>query len=181
MSFWKIFFGSLLAFVIGFIVIFLFIIFFIAGVASTFTSEEPTTVKANSVLSLDLDYDIPEQTNYQPYFGFSLSDFRPSVNPGLYDIVKSIQKAKTDDNIKGIYLNFGFAGGSMATTEQIRTALADFKTSGKFIVAYSELYTEKTYSLCSIADKVYVNPKGGIEFNGMNAQYMFYKHLLEKI
>lgn len=181
MSFWKVFFGSLLAFIIGFFVVIFLSVLFIAGIASTLTKEEPVTVKANSVLSLDLDYDIPEQTTYRPNFGFSFADFSASVDPGLYDIVKNIQKAKNDDNIKGIYLNFGFSGGSMATTEQIRTALEDFRKSGKFVVAYAELMTEKSYYLCSVSDKVFVNPKGGIEFNGFNAKYTFYKHLLDKV
>jgi len=181
MSFWKVFFGSLLAFVVGFILLMLLFIGLIAGIATSLTSEEPVSMKRNSVLTLDLDYDIPEQTAYQPVSIFMFSSLEPTLNPGLYDIVKNIQKAKDDDNIKGIYLNFGFSGGSMATTEQIRNALEDFKKSGKFVIAYSELYSERTYYLCSIADKVFVNPKGSIEFNGMNVQYMFYKHLLEKI
>lgn len=153
----------------------------IAGIFATFSNEEPVTVKSNSVLSLDLDYDIPEQTTYEPFSVFSFSDFDPTLDPGVYDIVKNIQKAKDDADIKGIYLNFGFAGGGMATIEQIRNALEDFKKSGKFVIAYAEIFTERTYYLSSVADKVFVNPKGSIEFNGSNAQYMFYKHLLDKI
>lgn len=86
MSFWKVFFGSLLAFIIGFFVVIFLSVLLIAGIASTFTKEEPVTVKANSVPSLDLDYDIPEQTTYRPNFGFSFADFSASVDPGLYEI-----------------------------------------------------------------------------------------------
>src|SRR5206468_12969861 len=117
-------------------------------------SEEELTVKENSVLKLDLDYEIPEQTSYQPVTVFSLKDFPSPQHPGVYDIVKGIEKAKDDANIKGIYLNFGFAGGGMATTEQIRNALEDFKQSGKFVIDYAEIFTERTYYLCSVTDKV---------------------------
>ena len=181
MSFWKIFFGSLLAFVIGsFLVLFIFIAF-IFGIAAAFSSEETVSVKPSSVLSLDLSYEIPEQTTYEPFQGFNFRDFHPYIAPGVYDIIKSIEKAKDDDNIKGIYLQSGFIGGGLATTNQIRDALLDFKKSGKFIVAYSEIYTEKGYYLASIADKVIVNPKGIIAFNGMSAQYPFFKELLNKV
>lgn len=181
MSFWKVFFGALLAFVVGTILVTVISLLLLFGIVATFTSEEAVTVKANSVLTLNLDYDIPEQTVYRPYFGFPFNEFRSEMNPGVYDIVKNIQKAKEDDNIKGIYLRFGFMGGNMATTEQIRTALADFKASGKFVIAYSELYSERAYYLCSVADEVFVNPKGGIEFNGLNARYTFFKRLLDKV
>jgi protease-4 len=181
MSFWKIFFGSLTAFVVGTVLLFLLMIMFIAGIASLFSNNEPTTTKENSILSLNLSYEIPEQTTYQPFSDFSFTDFEPSISPGLYDILKNIEKAKDDDNIKGIYLTFGYIGAGMATTDQVRNALVDFKKSGKFVVAYTELYTEKAYYLCSVADKVIVNPKGVVEFNGTNAQYVFFKRLLDKI
>jgi protease-4 len=181
MSFWKVFFGSLLAFVIGtFLVIFL-VVAIVAGIASSFSKSEPLTVKANTVLKIDLSYDIPEQTSYQPFQDFSFSDFDPTITPGLYDIVKNIKKAKEDEHIKGIFLTSGFMSAGMATTDQIRDALIDFKQSGKFIIAYSELYSEKAYYLGSVADKIIVNPKGIVEFNGMSAQYPFFKGLLEKL
>ncbi|HUM48423.1 MAG TPA: signal peptide peptidase SppA, partial [Chitinophagales bacterium] len=118
---------------------------------------------------------------YIPFQGLSFSDFKPAIAPGVYDIMKNIEKAKTDPSIKGIYLHFGYVGLGMANTDQIRNALMDFKQSGKFVIAYSEIYTEKAYYLCSVADKVIVNPKGVVEFNGMNAQYPFFKGLLEKV
>lgn len=180
MSFWKIFFGSLLAFVMGTFLLFFIIIAFVAAVATSFSNVE-VAVSPNSVLSLHLDYEIPEQTTYIPFQGLSFSDFKPAIAPGVYDIMKNIEKAKTDPSIKGIYLNFGYVGLGMANTGQIRNALLDFKKSGKFIVAYSELYSEKAYYLCSVADKVILNPKGVVEFNGMSARYPFFKGLLDKV
>jgi protease-4 len=180
MSFWKIFFGSLLAFIIGSFLFIFILIALVAGIASSFSENEPTSIKSGSLLSLDLDYEIPEQTSYAPFDDFSFTDFRPAITPGVYDIMKNIDKAKDDPNIKGIYLNFGYVGLGMGNTDQLRNALLDFKKSGKFIIAYSALYTEKAYYLCSVADKVIVNPKGVVEFNGMSAQYMFFKKLLDK-
>lgn len=180
MSFWKIFFGSLLAFVMGTFLLFFIIIAFVAAVATSFSNVE-VAVSPNSVLSLHLDYEIPEQTTYIPFQGLSFSDFKPAIAPGVYDIMKNIEKAKTDPSIKGIYLNFGYVGLGMANTGQIRNALLDFKKSGKFIVAYSEFYSEKAYYLCSVADKVILNPKGVVEFNGMSARYPFFKGLLDKV
>lgn len=181
MNFWKIFFGSLLAFVIGIFLVIFIGIALIAGVASSFSDKGTASIKPNSILELNLGYEIPEQTNYIPFAGTSFSDFKPAIAPGVYDIMKNIEKAKEDASIKGIYLHFGYVGTGMANTDQIRNALLDFKKSGKFIVAYSELYSEKSYFLCSAADKVIVNPKGFVEFNGMSAQYPFFKRLLNKV
>ncbi|MBA2422626.1 MAG: signal peptide peptidase SppA [Chitinophagales bacterium] len=181
MSFWKIFFGSLLAFVLGSFLVMLIIVLSIAGIASSFSNDDPVGIKSNSILSLNLNYEIPEQTTYTPFNGFSFTDFEPTIAPGVYDIVKSIEKAAEDPNIKGIYLHFGFVGLGMANTGQLRDAVINFKKSGKFVVAYSEIYTEKAYYLCSAADKVTLNPKGIVEFNGLNAQIIFFKKLLDKV
>ncbi len=181
MSFWKNFFSSLLAFIVGAILFLFILIAMIAGLVSSIGNQAPATVKSNSILRLDLGYEIPEQTSYIPFQEFSFADFEPAVAPGVYDIIRNIKKAKTDPAIKGIYLNSGYIGTGMANTEQIRNALLDFKSSGKFIVAYAEVYSEKAYYLSCVADKVVVNPKGVVEFNGMSAQYMFFKGLLEKV
>jgi protease-4 len=153
----------------------------VAGIASSYTNEEPVKIKSNSLLSINLNYAIPEQTSYTPFEGFSFTDFEPSIAPGVYDIVKNIEKAADDPNIKGIYLHFGFLELGMANTAQLRNALINFKKSGKFVVAYSEIYSEKAYYLCSAADKVALNPKGIVEFNGLNANIMFFKNLLDKV
>ena len=101
MSFWKIFFGSLLGFVVGIVLITILFVFVVAGIVAGLSSDETATVKTNSILSLDLDYDISEQTTYKPVSIFSFSDFEPTENPGLYEIVKNIRKAKDDADIKG--------------------------------------------------------------------------------
>lgn len=181
MNFWKIFFGALLAFIVGSFLVILLGVFAFSGLVASFTQPEAPAVSSNSVLSLRLDYDIPEQTKYFPSFGFTPSALRPSVMPGVNDIIQSIQRAKNDPHIKGIYLHSGYFGGGWATALQIRNTILDFKKSGKFVVSYAEVYTQKSYYLCSTADSIYVNPHGAIEFNGLAAQYMFYKKLFDKL
>src|SRR5690606_30042096 len=89
--------------------------------------------------------------------------------------------AKTDDRIKGIYLDLSGVSASFATLQEIRDALVDFKTSGKFIVAYGDHYTQRAYYLVSTADKVYINPEGTIDFRGLASQTMFLKGALDKL
>ena len=96
-------------------------------------------------------------------------------------ILKTIEKAKTDDRIKGIYLDLNVVNGGMATVEEIRNALEDFKTTGKWIVSYSEIYTQKGYYLASVADKIYLNPAGMMELRGLSSQLMFFKNALAKL
>ena len=105
---------------------------------------------------------------------------KPSKSLGLNTILKNIDKAKNDDNIKGIYLNLKGLNTGIASVEEIRNALAKFRESGKFIVAYSDYYSQKTYYLASVADQIYLNPAGGMDFVGLSAQLMFFKNALEK-
>jgi protease-4 len=100
---------------------------------------------------------------------------------GLNDILKNIQLAKNDDKIKGIYLDLSYISAGMATIEEIREALIDFKTSGKFIVSYSEGYSQKAYYLASVSDKIFLNPVGSIDFKGLSGQVMFFKGTLDKL
>ena len=127
---------------------------------------------------LDLNGTLEERTKDNPlkqFFGEELSTY------GLDDILSSIKKAKENDDIKGIYIQAKMLGASYASLQEIRNALVDFKKSGKFIVAYSDNYTQKLYYLSSVADKVLLNPKGVIEWKGIAAEPMFYKDLLEKV
>src|SRR5690606_29809813 len=95
--------------------------------------------------------------------------------------LKNIKKAKDDDNIKGIFINAAINPNGTATTEAIRNQILDFKESGKFVVAYSEIMTQKAYDLASVADKIYLNPMGVVEFSGLNSELMFLKGMLEKL
>lgn len=169
-----------LATVVG-IILSSIVIFFIGAIilfGTIASSDSEVKVKANSVMFLDLNGMLEERTEDNPFKEFIGDDFSTY---GLDDILSSIKKAKENEDIKGIYIQAKNLGASYASLQEIRNALADFKKSGKFIVAYSDNYTQKLYYLCSVADKVLLNPKGIIEWKGLAAQPMFYKDLLEKI
>lgn len=134
-------------------------------------------VEKNSVFVLNLSGTISEQGSENPLSMFTGDN---SLNSGLNDILSSIQKAKANDDIKGIYIEAGALMTNYATLQEIRNALADFRKSGKWIVAYGDFYTQGAYYVASVANKVYINPKGAIDWHGIGAQTMFYKDFMAK-
>jgi protease-4 len=181
MGFFKTFFAALFASIAGFFIIVLLGFIIIAGIIASATKEDETKLEANSILHLNLDYSISEKTSNNPFENFNFSTFESSSNLGLNDILKNIKKAKEDENIKGIYLDVSIMPNGVATTEAIRKELIDFKTSGKFVVAYAEVMTQKAYYLLSVADKIYLNPYGLIEFSGLNTELAFFKNMLDRL
>lgn len=168
--------GAALGTVLGLLVIVILLI----GVLSMAGSEEKTIILPKSILHLKLDNRIVDRASKNPLE--NISPFKGMENQtGLNDILNSIEAAKKDDNIKGIYLNILGIPTGIATTEEIRNALLDFKKSGKFVVSFSDYYPQKTYYLASVADKVYLNPVGAIDFKGLSAEVMFFKNALEKV
>lgn len=163
--------SSIALFIIGMVTLF--------GLAST--SETETTVSKNSIMMLDLNGTLVERTQESPLGILSQWLGDDSSTYGLDDILSSIQKAKENDNIKGIYLQALSLNTSYASLQEIRNALLDFKKSGKFVVAYSDNYTQGLYYLASVADKLLLNPKGMIEWRGIASAPLFYKDLLQKI
>lgn len=177
----KDFFKYTLATVLGLIVA--GIIFTVIGIASlagmiASTSGSETVVKDNSIFVLDLSGTVKERYQSSPIDQLMGDRINTS---GLDDILASIRKAKDDEKIKGIYLNAGALACSPASLEAIRNALLDFKESKKFIVAYGGAYTQSTYYLASVADKIAVNPSGSIGWHGLASQTMFLKDLLDKL
>lgn len=161
------------------------IVLFIISMGTLFgimsASDTETIVKKNSVMMLDLNGTLVERTQEDP-LGILSQWFGDESNTyGLDDILSSIQKAKENENIKGIYLQASSLGASYASLQEIRNALLDFKESGKFIIAYADSYTQGLYYLSSVADKVLLNPKGMIEWRGIASTPLFYKDLLQKI
>lgn len=155
--------------------------FFIISLVSMATmSSVGETVEDNSVLVVKLEGALEERSEENPLgklLGSSLTD-----SQGLEDLLASIKRAETDDNIKGIYLEAGsMTSGTPAVLEELRNALVDFKKSGKFIVSYGDTYSQGTYYVCSVADSILVNPHGMLEWRGMAVQTMYYKDLLDKI
>ena len=132
------------------------------------------------VLRLELNGEIQDRVEEMP---FDLSEITgQDVNIlGLNDILANIKKAKTDENIKGIYIEIGLISAGFATREEIRNALLDFKESGKFITTYSEIYTQGSYYLASVADYICMYPEGGMELRGLNSTIPFFTNALKKM
>ncbi len=156
----------------------LFLIGMIVLVGMITSSDSETMVKKNSVMMLKLDGSLTERSQESPLDFLIDSE---TETQGLDDILASIQKAKEHEDIKGIYLQTGTFRGGLPSMEEIRNALLDFKKSGKFIVAYGDVYTQRQYYLASVADKIMLNPQGMIEWSGISATPMFYKNLLDKL
>ncbi len=151
----------------------------IVAIIGMIASEETTTkVKDNSVFVLNLSGTLEERAKQDVFAQFTGN---VSENLGLDDILYAINEAKDNKDIKGIYIEAGaFISDSPASSQAIRNSLADFKKSGKWIVAYGETYTQTSYYICSVADKVLLNPQGMVDWHGMAAQPMFLKDLLAK-
>lgn len=178
-DFFKFTLATLTGIVLSGIVLFIIGIATLVGIISS--SDTETVVKKNSVMMLDLKGTLVERT--QESLEGLLGKFTGEAGNtyGLDDILASIKKAKENDNIKGIYIQASWLDAPYASLQAIRTALEDFKESGKFVVAYSDNYTQGLYYLSSVADKVMLNPKGMIEWRGLASAPIFYKDLLQKL
>ena len=182
-DFLKILIASALGFLIAQILISIIaIIVFIGAAGSLFSSmsTDKFILQNNSVLNLRLDGAIVERVAEPDPFTSMLSSQYPSAM-GLNDIVSAIRKAKSNDNIKGIYLDTRAFSASMATLAEIRSELENFKESGKFIVSYADTYTQGGYYLASIADKIAINPQGMLDLHGLSSTPIFFKDALDKL
>lgn len=172
-----------LATIVGVIIAGLLLLFITIGMFSAMVSmsEQPTQIESNSVLMMKFDHQIVDRAPKNPLGDLDLGVFKSTRAAGLNDILDCIRKAKTDDNIKGIYLNPMDIQAGLATVEEIRTALADFKTSGKFVYAYGDVFSQKAYYLVTVADSLVLNPQGSVDFRGLGGERSFYKKALEKL
>ena len=171
----------MLAVVVGVIIVHVLygVIFLLICLSAAGSSSSDVSVKDNSVLRISLTADMPDKVT--DGMSFDYMSMTPIKQIGLNDALKSIEKAKTDDRIKGIYLDMDGASAGTATIEELRNKLIEFKESGKFIISYATAYSQFGYYLASVADEVYVNPQGGMSWQGMCSQIMFYKNVLEKL
>ncbi len=173
--FFKIFFASLTA-----LVIFSVILFFIAlGILRSATSPDKPDLGSNGILVLDLSTMFNEQAKNNP-LAF-LSGDAASNAPGLYDVVRMIHYAKTDSTIKGLYIKADYNSNGYASSEELVQAVNDFKESKKFVIAYGENLTQKSYYVAATADKVYCHPKGMLEWDGFSVNLLFMKDLLDRL
>jgi len=179
----KSFFKYLLATIVGVLLSFLLIFLIMMGIAGSMVSsaDKAVEVKDNTILYMDLKNEIVDRASSNPFETFDLATFEPQKNLGLNEILKAIAKAKDDPRIKGILLEFDVVNAGAATTGEIREALREFKESGKFVVSYSDTYSQKAYYLASVADSIYLNPEGMVEWLGLRSEIMFYKKAFEKL
>jgi len=175
------FIGSLFKIAFGFLLGIFLLIFFVVFIGFMFTPSDTERIEIKSVLRLTMKEALREQSLENPLANAPVPFLGSESGVGVYDMKQNILKAKDDKNIEGIYLQLSSIKGGFASIEEIRNALIDFKKSGKFVYAYGELYTEGAYYLASIADKIFLNPRGMMEFNGLTAEYTFYKGTLEKL
>jgi protease IV len=175
----KEFFKMMFASMAGFILIMLLCTIIMFGIFAAIlasSTKEIVNVEPNSILKISLDKPILDRSPKNPFI------MGPMNKPiGLNDILNDIRQAKNDPNIKGILLDISTIPAGMATIGEIRDALLDFKTSGKFIVAYSEYYTQGAYWLATVADKIYMQPEGVLFFKGLNIELTFIKGTLDKL
>ena len=176
--FWKAFFASLLAIVAASILLIVLLI----GTISALTSfkDQIVTIKSQSLLMLKLDGRIVERKSNNPFEDIELPGIKTSNTTGLNQILSCIEKAKTDDRIKGIYLELSEINAGYATVEEIRNALIDFRKSGKFIYTYADMISQKAYYLATTSDSLMLNPMGMFDFRGLNAEHTFFKKAMDK-
>ena len=175
-------FASMLGFLLsGILLIVIFIALVSSAISNAGKEEDEVSVKENSVLHIEFGQEIVDRASKNPLENFDFISFKPNESTGLDKILENLEKAASDTKIKGIFLDITNVPAGIATVEEIRNALIEFKKSKKFIVAYSEIYTQKTYYLTSVADKIYLNPQGAIEIKGLGGEIMFYKGALEKL
>src|SRR6476660_3845107 len=174
-SFFKIFFASLLA-----LIVFVFVaVLIIVGIVASARSGDKPDLGSTAVLILDLTKQYKEQKE-ENEFNFIRGNADQDV-PGLYDVVRMIDYAKSDSSVKGIYIKADDNANGFAASEEIRNALLDFKKGGKFIIAFGDVISQKAYYVASVANKLYCNPKGTVDWLGLETTLFFLKGALEKL
>ncbi len=180
----KQFFKYVLATVTGIIVISIigFILFFMVIGAIISSAEKQVSVKNNSMLVINLEHMIVDRSPNDPFEDLDLPGLSRVKTIGLDEIQESLEKAVYDDRIKCVYLKLSLTNGGMASVEEIRNMLIQFKeNSDKPVYAYGNMYDQKSYYLATVADKIVVHPMGSVDFRGLGGEMMFYKNMLDKI
>jgi protease-4 len=175
----------MIGFIFGYIVIIIIVTSIMIGTVSYIVSKSMKTdnevvIQDKSILKIDF-FTLAERVDDSPLASFS-SNFNEDMAPlSLKGVTDEIKKAKTDHKISGIYLNFGMVSLGLSSLNEVRTALLDFKKSGKFMYAYSDYYTEKSYYLASVADSVFMQPEGNLIFNGFHMEMAFLRGTFDKL
>lgn len=177
-QFFKMMFASALGVFVAIGIFFFVSIFMLIGMVGSMGGSSVYTPKENTVFRIHLDGSITDVAKENP---FAALTGEKSKAISLSSLLSAIEKAKNNDNVKGIYLDAASLSAGTADLQAIRRALIDFKESGKFIVAYADFYTQGAYYVCSVADKVFTNPEGGVNLVGLASRSMFFKGLMDKV
>jgi protease-4 len=177
-DFVKFVFASCLGMTIAGVLLFSFGSAMVTRSISAFSEDSAPVVKSNSVLNISLNAPIPEKTNNVQVDRF---DIETGSILGLHDMVRAIRHAASDDDIQGVMIDLSGVGLGQANTSYLRNEILDFKKSGKFVLAYAQMYSRGTYYVASAADKIYINPFSIMEFDGFAATIPFFKGLLDKM
>ncbi|MDR2286965.1 MAG: signal peptide peptidase SppA [Prevotellaceae bacterium] len=164
----------LLASILGILIVSVILLSIVAVIGS----DTPVVVKDNSILKISLNKPLEDRAGIP---NIDIFNFEVTTNLGLNNVLNGIERAKYDNRINGIYLELSSIQAGIASVEEIRDALLNFKESGKFILAYAESYSQKAYYLATVADKIYLNPFGSIDFAGISSKLTFFKGLLDKL
>ncbi|MBL7886097.1 MAG: signal peptide peptidase SppA [Flavobacterium sp.] len=171
------FLGNVLATIVGLFLFFMIIFFGFILIGALAGGDDVVEVKSNSVIELDLSkikYDYAGKTNFKDFQWYE------DDHNGLSDVIRAIEYAKTDDDIKGISILNNTSNLGIAQTKALRDALEDYKKSGKFVYSYADMYSQKDYYLNSVANTIYINPIGDFDFKGLSTEIMFFKDFQEK-
>ena len=172
------FFKIVLACLLALVVFSLLAVFFLVSMAGGLAAKDKPRIASNSVIVLDLAQHFREQVTQNPLAIFSSNH---SDVPGLYDVVRLLKLAKADKNIAGVYIIANTNPNGFAANDEIRNALRDFKSGGKFVLAHGDIMTQSAYSVANIADKIYVSPQGYLEWDGYSVELAFVKGTLDKL
>ena len=183
-GFFKTFGAALLAFVVGSVIMWLIAMFVFAGFAAGLTaafSPKGMVSTSGEVLVVNFENGIVDSPENR-YGSFDMNTMTMDVSNTVLEVANALQVAAVDPKIKGVYINItGNGTMSYGNLEELRNELVKFKNSGKFIVAYDEVYSQPAYWLSSVADKVLIHPEGMLDWRGVSANVMFYKGLLDRL
>ena len=182
MKFFKIFLATLLAMVVGTVLSWVLCLVIFVGMAGSMEGTTQAVITPQTIVKIDLAENISEAPTKNPLAGFDYTTMTMAKNTHLLKVLQSIEAAKGDARVKGIYLNFtGLGSAGTGVIEEMRSALIDFKQSGKFVVAYNETYSQGAYYLASVADKIYLHPEGGFSWVGLAQTGLFMKGAMDKL
>lgn len=180
-QFFKFMFASMLGFLLTIFIFFFISIWIISAIVSSASSEKSVKVEQGTILHMNFKAPLVDRSSNNPFDNFDFTSFSTSKQPGLNELLKSLQNAAEDSHVEGIYLDLSGLQGGMATVEELRDGLLEFKKSKKFIYAYSDYYSQGSFYLATVSDQIWLNPEGVVDFKGMAAQVPFFKGLLEKL